>query len=101
MEINVGLLDKIEIMKKLFVIAVLCGSCVVSGWVGYQVAAQQSEKVYNEACRMSDLIRCYNDHLSEDSLIEDYGCFDELQGIFLYDDAMGDKIDLSDYTMTY
>ena len=59
------------------------------------------DRTYRDACRMSDLIRCYQDHLEEDSLIEDYGCFDELQGIFLYDDALGDRIDLSSYMMTY
>jgi hypothetical protein len=50
---------------------------------------------------MGDLIRCYEDHLHEDSLIEDYGCFGDLEDLFLFDDAVGPIIDLNDYVYCY
>ena len=66
------------------------------------VSYLRAERYYNVASRMSDLIRCYSDHIDgEDSIIEDYGCFDELCGIFLWDDAVGDPITLSDYVHGY
>lgn len=59
-------------------------------------------KYYEDACHMSDLIRCYSDHLREDSIIEDYGCFEELEGTFLYDDCVAKKpVNLSDYVWCY
>lgn len=61
-----------------------------------------SSKYYEDACHMSDLIRCYSDHLREDSIIEDYGCFEELEGTFLYDDCVARKpVNLSDYVWCY
>ena len=66
--------------------------------VSYRVGYYQS---YDVACRMSDLIRCYEDHLAEDSLIQDYGCFEELESVFLWDDGVGDPINLDDYVYCY
>ena len=65
------------------------------------VSFMKATKYYNVAGRMSDLIRCYDDHLREDSLIEDYGCFEELEGVFLWDDAVGEYIKLEDYVYCY
>ena len=61
------------------------------------------EKTYNDACRMSDLIRCYEDHLKDtsDVKIQDWGCFEELEGTFLWDDAVGEPINLRDYAYCY
>lgn len=86
-------------MKKLLTIAavlVLCASSAVSGYLcGYM-------KSYEVACRLSDLVRCYEDHLdSEDSPMEDYGCFEELEGIYLYDDVIGKPIRLENYVWAY
>lgn len=51
---------------------------------------------------MSDLIRCYEDKLnSSESDIDDLGCFEELEGIFLWDDAVGPYIHLEDYVYSY
>ena len=75
-------------------VALLLVACAVS----YQLGTQ---KHYESACRMADLIRCYSDHLHEDSLIEDYGCFDELLDVFLYDDGIGDSIKLEEYSWCY
>lgn len=71
----------------------LCVSSAVSYHIGYN-------KSYEVACRMGDLIRCYEDHL-QDSVIQDYNCFEELEGIFLYDDAVGPIINLNDYVYCY
>ena len=65
------------------------------------VSYMKATKYHQVAGRMSDLIRCYEDHLRQDSLIEDYGCFEELEGIFLWDDAVGDPIHLEDYVYSY
>ena len=54
-------------------------------------------KAYDDACHMSDMIRCYQDHLDNDSLIEDYGCFDELY----YDFLIEDNVDISEYSYCY
>lgn len=82
--------------------AILCGISAVSFTAGRNYEYKYfGEKVYNDASRMSDLIRCYEDHLSEDSLIQDWGCFEELEGLFLYDDAVGEPIDLKEYTYCY
>ena len=59
------------------------------------------KQYYEDACHMSDLIRCYEDHL-EDSIIEDYGCFEELEDLFLHDDCVARKpVNLSDYVWCY
>ncbi len=79
-------------------ISLLLVGCMVSYYMGYSA---QSDKHYEAACHMSDLIRCYEDHLTEDSLIEDYGCFEELEGIFLHDDAIGNPVNLGDYSWCY
>ena len=81
--------------------ALLLAGCAVSFCVGHSYGSSQKEKYYNDASRMSDLIRCYQDHLSEDSLIQDWGCFEELESLFLYDDAVGEPIKLSDYVYCY
>ena len=59
-------------------------------------------KDYEAACHMSDLIRCYEEHLRTDSLIEDYGCFEELEGTFLWDDAVvNEPVNLNKYVWCY
>lgn len=55
-------------------------------------------KAYIDACHMSDLIRCYKDHLTSDSLIQDYGCFEELEQQFLNEDG---KVNLANYSFCY
>ena len=88
-------------MKSIKIIAavvLLLATNAVSYYVGYH---NNDTKNYEVAGRMSDLIRCYYDHLQEDSLIEDYGCFDELCGIFLWDDCVGEPIELDDYYYCY
>lgn len=99
MVIQVGTLFNSKIMKifRYFILlAVLVVSCAVSYHIG-------SMKHYNSACRMSDLIRCYEDNLRDTSevKIEDWGCFEELEGIFLWDDAVGPRICLEDYVYSY
>ena len=87
------------------IIAALVVVCVFS--LGFLVGRDYECKYYGEsrsyevACRMSDLIRCYEDHLHNDSLIEDYGCFEELEGIFLHHDAIGEPINTGDYSWCY
>lgn len=83
-------------------VALLFAGCAVSFCIGRNYEYKYfGEKTYNDACRMADLIRCYEDHLSEDSLIQDWGCFEELECLFLYDDAVGEPIKLSDYVYCY
>lgn len=74
----------------------LCLFCMVLG------LSIKNKQYYNAACRMSDVIRCYQDHINdEESPVEDYGCLEELCGIYLWDDAVGDPIDLKDYVFSY
>lgn len=84
-------------IKNLVIATLLCAGCAV----GYRMGLSQGEQYYEAACHMSDLIRCYEDHLKEDSIIEDYGCFEELESIFLYDDGIGKPVDLHDYSWCY
>lgn len=84
-------------MSKIKILAAVVLLCVVSA-VSYSIGCN---KHYEAACHMSDLIRCYQDHLNEDSLIEDYGCFEELEGTFLHDDGIGNPVDLSKYSWCY
>ena len=81
-------------MKTIKILAAVVLLCIVSA-VSYSLGCN---KHYEAACHMSDLIRCYEDHLTEDSLIEDYGCFEELEDVFLYDDALGNPVDLENYS---
>jgi hypothetical protein len=85
-------------IKRIAAISLLLVGCMVSYYMGYSA---KSGKHYEAACHMSDLIRCYQDHLNEDSLIEDYGCFEELEGTFLHDDAIGNPVNLEDYIWCY
>jgi hypothetical protein len=85
-------------IKYLAIVTLLCAGCAVSYYMGYNA---QSGKHYEAACHMSDLIRCYQDHLTEDSLIEDYGCFEELEGNFLHDNAIGNPVNLENYVWCY
>ena len=74
---------------------------LLGGVVGYSIKDIQYNKVYEDACHMSDLIRCYKDHLyDDDTVIEDYGCFEELEGTFLYDDPEY-PVNLQDYVWRY
>jgi hypothetical protein len=84
-------------MAKIKILAAVVLLCVVSA-VSYSIGCN---KHYEDACHMSDLIRCYQDHLNEDSLIEDYGCFEELEAAFLHDDGIGNPVDLSKYSWCY
>lgn len=85
-------------MKKLFIAVAFCAAMLGS----YIVGRKSQARVYEDACHMSDLIRCYMDHLESDSLIQDYGCFDELCGIFLYDDCIADPpVKLDNYGWCY
>lgn len=92
-----------KVIKLLAAVALLCVVSAVSFCVGRNYEYKYfGEKTYNDACRMSDLIRCYQDHLNEkDSDIQDYGCFKELEGVFLWDDGIGEPIDLKDYAYCY
>lgn len=61
----------------------------------------QDQKTLEDACHMSDLIRCYQDHIAHSS-VEDYGLFEELQGIFLYDDVVSEEpVRLENYSWCY
>ena len=86
-------------MKKLQLLATI-SLLFVGCMVSYQLGTR---KHYNAACRMSDLIRCYEDNLRDttDVKIQDWGCFEELEGIFLWDDAVGLYIHLEDYVYSY
>ena len=59
---------------------------------------RKTAEAYEAACHMSDLIRCYKDHLHTDSLIEDYGLFDELEQVFLHEDG---DVNLEEYVWCY
>ena len=57
---------------------------------------------YESACHMSDLIRCYQDYLISDTICQDWGCFEELMSIYLYDDSVVDTpVDLGRYSWCY
>ena len=86
-------------MKYLKILAIVVLLCAVSA-VSFSIGRSQYTIVYEDACHMADLIRCYQDHLdSEDSVIEDYGCFDELVGDFLYDNDR--PVDIDKYYYCY
>ena len=90
-------------MRHIIIIAavvLLCAVSAVSYHVGKAQYEKKYEKCYEDACHMSDLIRCYKDHLQDDE-IEDWGCFDELEGNFLYDDALGNPVNLNEYIWCY
>ena len=89
-------------MKKSLVAALLVLSATtIFSLNAYIQQKHKADEYYEVASRMSDLIRCYDDHLTSDSLIEDYNCFEELKAIFLYDDGVGKPIELSDYVWGY
>jgi hypothetical protein len=85
-------------MKAIKLLAAVALLCVVSA-VSFHLGDKYGQS-YKDASRMSDLIRCYDDHLKEDS-IKDYGCFEELKNVFLYDDGVGEPINLKDYAYCY
>lgn len=84
--------------NKLAAVALLLVACAVSFTVGYNL---NTSRHYEAACRMADVIHCYEDNLREDTTMQDWGCFDELQSVFLYDDAIGEPIDMSEYSWIY
>ena len=90
-------------LKIIITALVVVGTFAIGFCVGrsYECKYYGETRSYEVACRMSDLIRCYEDHLYNDSLIEDYGCFEELEGLFLHDDAIGEPINLKDYSWCY
>lgn len=70
--------------------------------VSFIAGRESRAQTYRDACHMSDLIRCYQDHLTEDSLIKDYGCFEELCNNFLWDDCVADPpVKLEEYVWCY
>ena len=70
--------------------------------MSYSLGKRGYNKVYNDACRMSDLIRHYEDDLRDSELdIQDWGDFEELEGLYLWDDAIGEPIDLKEYVYCY
>lgn len=84
--------------------ALLCAVSAVSFTLGRDYECKYfGQKIYNDASRMSDLIRCYEDHLKDtsDVKLQDWGCFEELEGIYLYDDALGEPVHLEDYIYCY
>jgi hypothetical protein len=85
-------------MKKISIIIIILCVALISFIAGRESRA----KAYEDACHMSDLIRCYMDHLESDSLIQDYGCFEELCGNFLWDDCVANPpVKLEDYVFCY
>ena len=75
---------------------------VAIGILSFFLGRLSRQEDYEAACHMSDLIRCYQDHLDNDSIYEDWGCFEELQGIFLYDDCVANPpVRLEDYSWCY
>ena len=89
---------------KLWLVIALSVTCLAWGFILGRSYEDRyfGSKYYEDACHMSDLIRCYNDHLREDSIIEDYGCFEELEDLFLHDDCVARKpVNLSDYVWCY
>jgi hypothetical protein len=81
--------------QKLAAVALLLVACAVSFTVGYNI---NNSRHYEAACRMADVIHCYNDYLIEDTTSQDYGYFEEVQGVFLLDE---DPIDMTQYSWAY
>ena len=90
-------------IKRLAAVALLCAGCAVSYYMGYNAQSKpvENNKHYEAACRMADVIRCYQDHLSEDSIIQDYGCFEEIVGTFLDEYNDGTPVNLEEYSWCY
>ena len=86
--------------KPVIFAAVLTFAGFIAGYgVGYDA---KDGKNYEVACHMSDLIRCYEDHLRSDSLMDDHGCFEELERIFLWDSCVVENpVRLRDYSWCY
>lgn len=85
-------------IKLILAIVILIGVAVGS----YALGKKEADKYYNAASRMSDLIRHYEDDLRDKDLeIQDWGCFEELEGIYLWDDMVGEPIKLEDYVYCY
>lgn len=78
------------IKKYVAAISLLLVGCMVS----FNVGRTLSNKDYEAACKMMDVIRCYKDHIESDS-IQDYGCFEEICGDFLED------VDTEEYSWGY
>jgi hypothetical protein len=75
---------------------------IVVALIAFSLGRQSRQQAYEDACHMSDLIRCYQDHLATDSLIQDYGCFEELCGNFLWDDCVSNPpVSLEKYVYCY
>ena len=89
--------------KCIAAVALLLATSAVSYQMGAASQKQENEKIYEDACHMSDLIRAYQDHLDEeDSDIQDWGCFEELCGIYLWDTTVADiPVRLEDYSWSY
>lgn len=83
---------------KMAAVALLLVACAVSFVAGYHT---NTSRHYEAACRMADVIHCYEDNLREDTTMQDWGCFEELQGVFLYDDAIGEPIPMYEYSWIY
>lgn len=89
---------------KVLVAATIAVACLAWGFILGRAYEDKyfGSKYYEDACHMSDLIRCYEDHLKEDSIIEDYGCFTDLEDLFLHDDCVAKTpVNLADYAWCY
>ena len=85
-------------MKKKFYLAAAV-LLLATNTASYFVGSAKADRYYQDAAHMSDAIRCYLDNLDdEESIIEDYGAFEEILGIYLWDDCIADPIvKLEDY----
>lgn len=77
-----------KFLKTWAAISLLVAGCMVGFTLGRDYESQYGQS-YEDASKMSDFIRCYEDMASDDSL------FLELQDEFL------DNIELSNYTYCY
>lgn len=74
-------------MKFLLVVALAIAASLINYY--------RAEQALNVAGRLSDLIRCYEAHNPNDSLMQ------ELKSTFLYDEEVGTPIHLEDYSYCY
>ena len=87
-------------IKCLAIVSLLIVGCTVSFKLGQ---ASHGGKHYKAACHMSDVIRHYLDEVNDsDTVVEDYGCFEEFCGIYLWDDCIADSpVKLENYSWCY
>lgn len=83
-----------KLINYLIIIIVWIASCVVCYQTGYY-------KTYYAAGRMSDVIRCYEDHLNNPDSMDCKERFRGIEEVFLYDETLGPVINLKDYKYCY